>query len=115
MTTLFNIENHRSLLNTEIEIAEESAKAYGNYFTVIVDGKLAKARRNDVGEIVGSYTASAEVFEVFANEAAAMEMVRWHEAYGLKEAKVVRIDKILERYISSLRTAMFVLRNAIEL
>lgn len=115
MTMLFNVDNHRNLIQAEIDSAHESMAAYGMYYTVVVEGKLAKARRDNAGlNIIGSYAAGAETFEVFPNEAAANELVNWHQFHG-QFAKVVRVDSVLSRYISHLRAAVSALGGAIDL
>lgn len=115
MTTLFNIQNHINLLQAEIDATQESMAAYGMYCTVVVEGKLAKVRRDSTGlNIIGSYAAGAETFEVFPNEAAANELVKWHQFHG-QFAKVVRVDSVLSRYISHLRAAVSALGGAIDL
>lgn len=114
MTMLFNVQNHRNLLQAEIDAAHESMDAYGLYCTVVVDGKLVKARRDSNGTIIGSYTAGAETFEVFTNDAAAAELVKWHQSHG-QFAKAVRVDSVLSRYISHLRAAVSALGGAIDL
>ena len=112
---LFNIQNHINAINAEIQLAEENLSAYGNYYTVVVNGALAVGRRDgNNGTIIGSITTGAEHFEVFTSDYAA-KVVATSETERGQDARVVQIDRVLGRYISHLRASVSALEGAIHL